>query len=297
MGELTFAVPPAWNGRRLQDFLRQGCGLSWRMVVRLRHPPGQITVGGVLRRTIDPVRAGETVVLTLPADTLRIEPAALPLAVVYEDEALLVADKPPYLAVHPSAGRPEPTLANAAVAHYAAAGVTCSFRPVNRLDRNTSGLLLAAKNAHVAYALTRKPEKEYLAVACGTLTGGGTVDQPIRLREGSFIAREVGEGGKPSVTHYTALSSDGTYTLLRLRLETGRTHQIRVHMAWLGCPLAGDDLYGGSTADISRQALHCARMRFDHPLTGAPLELRAPLPEDMRALCDARHLTVPEEYL
>lgn len=297
MGELTFAVPPEWDGRRTQDFLRQGCGLSWRMVVRLRHPPGKITVGGVLRRTIDPVHAGETVVLTLPEDTLRIPPAALPLAVVYEDDALLVADKPPYLAVHPSAGRPEPTLANAAVAHYAAQGVTCSFRPVNRLDRNTSGLLLAAKNAHVAYALTRKPEKEYLAVVCGALSGTGTVDQPIRLREGSFIAREVGEGGKASVTHYAALSTDGERTLVRLWLETGRTHQIRVHMAWLGHPLAGDDLYGGETGEIDRQALHCARMRFCHPLTGEPLDLRAPLPEDMRVLCANRHLTVPEEYV
>lgn len=297
MGELTFAVPPAWDGQRLQDFLRRECGLSWRMVVRLRHPPGRITVDGVLRRTVDPVRAGETVVLTLPADTLRIEPTALPIAVVYEDESLLVADKPPAIAVHPSAGRPEPTLANAVVAHYAAAGVTCSFRPVNRLDRNTSGLLLAAKNAHVAYALTRKPEKEYLAVVCGTLTGEGTVDQPIRLREGSFIAREVGEGGKPSVTHYTVLSTGDGCSLLRLRLETGRTHQIRVHMAWLGYPLAGDDLYGGDTADIGRQALHCARMQFCHPLSGEPLDLRAPLPGDMRALCAARHLTVPEEYL
>ena len=193
---LTYTVPPAFDGDTLQNFLRRDCGLSWRMVVRLKQVEGGMAVDGVPRRTIDRVCAGQTVTLRLPEDTVRIEGADIPLTVVFEDDALLVVDKPPYLAVHPSAGKPEPTLANAVVAHYARQGTPLSFRPTNRLDRNTSGLLLAAKNPHVAYALTGKAYKEYLAVVLGELHGSGTVDAPIRVREGSCITREVGEGGK-----------------------------------------------------------------------------------------------------
>ncbi len=299
MGVLRYPVPPVWDGRRTQDFLRQGCGLSWRMVVRLRNLPGGITVDGATRRAIDPVRAGETVLLTLPDDNVRIEAVELPLTVVYEDEHLLVADKPPFLAVHPSAGKPEPTLANAVVAHWEKQGTPCSFRPVNRLDRNTSGLLLAAKNAHVTYALTRKPEKEYLAVVHGAVTEAGVIDRPIRIREGSIIAREVGEGGKESLTRYWPLATDGTITLLRVVIETGRTHQIRVHMSSVGHPLVGDTLYGDEAGDgiLDRHALHCARMRFDHPITGVPLSLSAPLPADMRAVLENRQIPIPEEYI
>lgn len=297
MGVLTYPVPSEWDGRRTQDFLRQGCGLSWRMVVRLRNMAGGVTVDGKTRRTIDPVHTGETVVLTLPEDTLHIEPVELPLSVIYEDDALLVVDKPPFLAVHPSAGRPEPTLANAVVAYWQHQGQSLSFRPVNRLDRNTSGLLLAAKNAHVTYALTRKPQKEYLAVVHGVPSGDGVIDQPIRLREGSIIAREVGEGGKESLTRYTVLATDGTISLLRVVIETGRTHQIRVHMSWAGHPLVGDTLYGSEDGLLARHALHCARMQLTHPLTDTLLDLRAPLPADMRDLLESRHFSIPEEYI
>lgn len=288
VNRLIYTVPLAWDGKRTQEFLRIGCGLSWRMVVRLRNMDGGITVDGVVRRTIDPVRAGETVVLTLPQDTLRVEPTAMPIAVAFEDDMLLVVDKPPYLAVHPSAGRPEPTLANGVMAYWQERGENHSFRPVNRLDRNTSGLLLAAKNAHITYALTRKPHKEYLALVHGVLTGEGLIDQPLRLQEGSFIAREVGAGGKESRTHWQALASDGEITLVRLWLETGRTHQIRVHMAWLGHPLLGDTLYGCEDGLLPRHGLHCARMCFTHPLTGKEIDLKSPLPADMQAVLDAR---------
>lgn len=278
---LRFTVPPAYDGETVQTFLRQGCGLSWRMVVRLKHTESGITVGGEHRRTIDRVAEGEELVLRLPEDTVRIEGADLPLAVVYEDESLLVVNKPPYLAVHPSAGKPEPTLANAVVGYYERQGEACSFRPTNRLDRNTSGLLLAAKNPHIAYALTGKVTKTYFAIVLGHLQGAGVIDKPIRIKEGCCITREVGEGGKESRTHYETLASNGKISLVRLRLETGRTHQIRVHMAWLGYPLAGDTMYGTDQTVMPRHALHCGEMRFSHPLSGEPLLLRAPLPEDM----------------
>ena len=183
MTRLNYTVPPAYDGARVQDFLRRDCGLSWRMVVRLKGVAGGITADGVPMRSIDRLRAGQTVVLTFPEDHVRIEGMEMPLAVVYEDAHLLMVDKPPYLAVHPSAGKPDPTLANGVVAYYEKKGEAASFRPVNRLDCNTSGLLLAAKDPHTAFLLTRKPEKVYLAVVFGRLEGEGTIDAPIRVKE------------------------------------------------------------------------------------------------------------------
>lgn len=290
MSKFDFTVPPAYDGETVQTFLRQEHGFSWRMVVRLKHTENGITVNGEPRRSIDRLAAGEHLILQLPQDTIRVEASDLPLAVVYEDDALMVVDKPPYIAVHPSAFKPEPTLASIVVGYYAKNGQSHAFRPTNRLDRNTSGLLLTAKNAHVAYALTHKVQKTYLAIVLGRLEGEGVIDRPIRVKEGSCITREVGEGGKESRTHYTALATDGEVTLVRLRLETGRTHQIRVHMAWLGFPLAGDTMYGTDETVMPRQALHCAEMAFTHPLTGERVELTSPLPEDMRDCLKRRGL-------
>lgn len=290
MADYVFEVPADWDGATMQSFLRQHCGLSWRMVVKLKRVEGGMTADGVPLRSIDRLRAGQTVRVQMPEDTVRIEGADLPLTVVYEDAHVLVIDKPPYLAVHPSAGKPEPTLANAVVGYFEQQGTPLSFRPVNRLDRNTSGLLLAAKSPHVAYALAQKPQKMYLAVVLGALTGEGTVDRPIRVKEGCCITREVGEGGKPSVTHWKSLGTDGELSLVRLVLDTGRTHQIRVHMAWLGHPLAGDTMYGTDEVYLPRHGLHCARMSFDHPVTGEAMTFSAPVPPDMRQLLEAHHL-------
>ena len=287
MDRWEYTVPPEADGETVQQFLRRRQGLSWRMVVRLKQQPGGLTVNGVLRRTIDPLRAGEVLCLALPEDRVRIEGAELPLRVVYENRDLLVIDKPPYLAVHPSAGKPEPTLANAVVAYYEREGEPRSFRPVNRLDRNTSGLLLAAKNPHIAYALTGAVRKEYRAIVLGRLEGHGTIDRPIRVKEGCCITREVGEGGKPSVTHWETLGCDDEISYLRVVIDTGRTHQIRVHMAWLGHPLCGDTMYGEDTVYMPRHALHCGRMALTEPMTGEALSLTAPLAQDMRELLES----------
>lgn len=281
METLFYTIPTEYDGASVQTFLRQGCGFSYRTVVRLKHNEGGITVNGELRRSIDRVNAGEQLCLKFPDDVVRIEDADIPLCVAYEDDSVLVVDKPPYLAVHPSAGKPEPTLANAVVGYFHRRGEPHSFRPVNRLDRNTSGLLLSAKNPHVAFALAQKAEKTYLAIVCGELTGSGIIDQPIRVKEGCCITREVGEGGKESRTHYEALGTDGEVSLVRLRLETGRTHQIRVHMSWLGHPLAGDTMYGTDEVLMPRHALHCAEMQFCHPITKEKIHLHSALPQDM----------------
>ena len=290
MPDLTYIVPPEYHGEMLQTFLRRACGLSYRMVVKLKRVENGMTVDGKPWRSIDRVNAGQTVRLRMPEDTVRIEGAEMPLTVVYEDDHLLVVDKPPYLAVHPSAGKPEPTLANGVVAYFEKKGTPLSFRPVNRLDRNTSGLLVAAKSPHVAFALAQKPEKVYFALVLGRLEGGGTIRQPIRVKEGCTITREVGEGGKDSITHWQALASDGEVTLVRVVIETGRTHQIRVHMSWLGYPLVGDTMYGTDEHYLPRHGLHCTLTTLQHPITGQQLTFNAPLPEDMRALLQAHGL-------
>lgn len=295
MDQLTFQVPPEYDGATVQTFLRRGCGFSSRMLARFRQVEEGILAGGAPLRTIDYLQAGQTLVLRLPEDTVRVEPVEYPLEVVYEDAALLVVNKPPYLAVHPSAGKTEPTLAAAVVGYYQRKGESHAFRPLGRLDRNTSGLLAAAKNAHVAYALGGGIQKEYLALALGRLEGEGVIDQPIRVREGSCITREVGEGGKPSVTRWRVLTGNERATLLQVRIDTGRTHQIRVHMAWLGHPLAGDDMYGNDREILPRQGLHCFSLYFRHPLTGEEIRLSAPLPEDMAAALRTQGLCASEE--
>ncbi len=279
-----YTVPAAYDGETMQTFLRRECGLSWRMVVKLKRVDGGMTADGQPMRSIDRLRAGQTVEVRMPEDAVKIEGVDIPLQVVYEDDHLLVVNKPPYLAVHPSAGKPEPTLAHAVVGYFGRKGTPLSFRPINRLDRNTSGLLVAAKSPHVAYALAQKPHKIYLAIVLGALTGEGTIDQPIRVREGSCITREVGEGGKDSVTHWKSLGTDGEISLVRVVIETGRTHQIRVHMSWMGYPLAGDTMYGTDEHYLPRHGLHCALTTLQHPVTGEQLTFTAPVPEDMRSL-------------
>lgn len=286
MGNFTYTVPSAFDGQTVQNFLRQGCGLSWRMVVKLKRVPNGITVDGEHKRTIDRVAAGQTVKICMPTDAVRIAPADIPLNVAYEDDYLLVIDKPPFLAVHPSAGKTDPTLANAVVAYFEKQGTPLAFRPISRLDRNTSGLLTVAKSSHIAFALAAKTQKTYIAVVCGQLRGEGCIDQPIRIKEGCCITREVGEGGKESRTHWKSLGTNGRFSVVQLWLETGRTHQIRVHMSWLGFPLVGDTMYG-TDESLERHALHCARLEFIHPVTGEEMCIESPMPADMAALADA----------
>lgn len=290
MGTLRYTVPQEYHGQTIQNFLRRGCGLSWRMVVKLKNVPMGISVNGTQKRTIDLVFEGEEVVLTMPQDTVKVEPMSLPLSVVYEDESLLVINKPPYLAVHPSAGKTDPTLANAVAAYFEEKGTPLSFRPLSRLDRNTSGLLPAAKHAHAAYALGGKIHKVYYALVLGELTGSGTIHQPIGIKDGCTITREVRPDGKDSITHWQALASDGEVTLVRVVIETGRTHQIRVHMAWLGYPLAGDTMYGTDTEVMPRQGLHCGELRIEHPFKKEEIVLSCPLPADMKEVLDRRNI-------
>jgi 23S rRNA pseudouridine1911/1915/1917 synthase len=224
--------------------------------------------------------------------------------VVYEDAFALVVEKPPHLAVHPTLNYPLDTLANGYAAWALRQGRSPVFRPVNRIDKDTSGLVLAAQNGYAAPLLAQRVEKLYYAVAEGELPlGPGVIDAPIGRQGESIIGRCVTPDGKPSRTEYTILKAENGLSLAACVPVTGRTHQIRVHFASIGHPLAGDDLYGGSRARIGRQALHCAKQTFWVPrcermpdgirievpvdeTTLRPVTVESPLPEDMAALFD-----------
>ena len=203
-----------------------------------------------------------------------------------EDEFAAVLDKPAGLAVHPTLNYPDKTLANGWLWHLEQRGQAGVFRPVNRIDKNTSGLVLCAGNSFAAPILAETAHKCYLAVTEELLPeDDGTIDAPIARRGDSIIGRTVAPDGKPSITRYRVLARGGGHTLAACIPVTGRTHQIRVHMSHLGCPLAGDTLYGGHTERIGRHALHCAALAFRHPLDGSLHSVRCPLPPDMGELC------------
>lgn len=277
---LSYAIPPEWQSRPVKDFLRRQLGLSARALAELKRLEGGLTLNGKPCRSVDPLPAGGVLELRLPAENVFYEPVAGPLSILYEDEDYLIVDKPPGMPIHPSPGHDRDSLLNRVAYYYGETGQTPAFRPLYRLDRDTSGLVAVGK--HRLAVSSAQQEKRYLAVCEGFLSGCGTVDVPIGLEVGSKIKRCCGtEGAQPAVTHWRAIAQREGHTLLELRLETGRTHQIRVHMAFLGHPLAGDDLYGGSCTCIARQALHCGRLLLSSRALQASRLFSAPFPGDL----------------
>lgn len=284
MRELIFAVPPDYDGVSFRGFLRGYCCVSARLLARLKREPSGIAVNGLPSAVTGSLRAGDLVRLRLPQDEKFPEPSALPFPVVYEDADVLVIDKPSGMPMYPTPGHDRDSLANAFAAACEAKGERRSFRPVYRLDRDTTGLVLLAKQPQAACALAGKVRKTYLAVCEGVLHGGGRIDAPIGLMSGHSIQRAVSPDGERAVTRWRAVRTGAGHSLVALRLETGRTHQIRVHLASIGHPLAGDDFYGGNLSFIGRQALHCAEIRFVHPVTRRRIRLERDVPADMEGL-------------
>ena len=280
--QLAFTVPEEYDGQQAKRFLKGFCELSTRMITSLKREKEGILLNGKILRTVDPVFAGQQVIINLPEEeSLYIEPCEGRLDVVFEDAYLLIVNKPPFMPVHPVKQYQTDTLANRVVSYAAKSDGRFVFRAVNRLDRNTSGLVMIAKDRYTVNKLKNRVNKTYIACVHGEVLCGGTVNAPIGLLENSKIVRHVVESGSPAVTHFEPVYSKKEYSVLRLWLETGRTHQIRCHMAHLGHPLLGDDLYGGKTDLIPRHALHCAEMSFFHPVSGEETAVNAPLPPDM----------------
>ena len=290
---LTLNITPELAGQEVNTLLRRRLGLSGTVLRRVKWLEDGITLDGV--RVNVRVRADEgqtlAVRLTDPAPASGVVPAEGPLDIVFEDPDLIVLNKAPGLLVHPGHGHFDDTLGNFLMYHYKMTGEESDFHPVHRLDKGTSGLVVVAKHAHAQEKLknqlhTNGFRRVYLAVCDGAPPEpGGTVDAPIGPVEGSPVAREVRSDGRPARTHYRVLRPCGPRSLVELELETGRTHQIRVHMAHMGCPLTGDFLYGTENrALIARPALHSARLELAHPVTGERLVCSVPLPDDMAVL-------------
>ena len=284
---LEYKIEPRFDGKKIKDFLKHEVGISHRMLCILKREPEGITRNGTHARAIDCLHTGDLLALQLPDDeqTSVSTPTKMPLAIVYEDTDILVLNKPAGLAMHETHNHQGDALSNAVAYYLESRGEPAVFRAVGRLDKGTSGLVVCAKNKYAACRLAGKIEKTYYAVACGVFTGNGTVDAPIVRPDPNKTLRAVGDDGERAVTHWEALKTDGNCTLLRIHLETGRTHQIRVHFQYLGAPLVGDDMYGSSDLRLSHQALHCGKCSLLHPVTGEKMAFQAPLPDDMAAVC------------
>ena len=282
---LRFTVPPDCGGMNAKWFLKSRCGLSTRMITRLKREKDGIMMNGKILRTVDPVEAGAELLIHLPQEENSfLEPVEGELDILFEDNHLLVINKPPFMPVHPVKQHRTDTLANRVAWYAAQKGEPFIFRAHNRLDRNTSGLVLLAKDKFTVNALKGQVHKVYFALVHGKMEGSGTVSAPIGLHDDSKIVRHVVSEGSPAVTHYEVLYSAKEISFLRLVLETGKTHQIRCHMRHLGHPLLGDDLYGGSLELISRQARRCVEMTFTPPVTGETVAVTAPIPADMQKI-------------
>ena len=305
--EHALTLAPETAGLRFDQALAQALPQYSRARLKTWIESGAVQVDGRPLRGKDRVLGGEQVRIhaQLPAQS-RVQAEAMPLNVLFRDRAVLVIDKPAGLVVHPGAGNVRHTLQNALLALDPKLALVPRAGLVHRLDKDTSGLLLVARTPEAHTALTaamaaRQITREYLAVCTGAMTGGGTIDEPIGRHRTLRTRMAVRSDGRPAVSHYRIERRFRAHTLVRVTLETGRTHQIRVHLAHIGFPVVGDPVYGGRrrlakgsspalAAELQafpRQALHAARLKLTHPLTHREHEWRSPLPEDMQRLLGA----------
>lgn len=298
---LTYPITESDSDQRIYDFLCHH-GYSRHIRTWLKQHPGSVRLNGEEALFYFPLKNGDLLEISLEEEhpSENIVPVDLPIHIIYEDEDLMVIDKPADMPVHPSIGNYENTLANAAAWYFHRQDIPFVFRCINRLDRDTTGLLILAKHMLSGAILSDQMKKRaihrtYLAITEGKTAPAGTIDSPIGRTDQSLILRQVDhENGDSACTHYLQkcwhpktfypetlpVPQDGL-SLVQLQLETGRTHQIRVHMTSIGHPLIGDTLYNPETALMNRQALHSYRLAFTHPVTGVSLEFTSPLPEDM----------------
>ena len=325
---ITYKISETDAGSDVHSFLRQK-GYSRHMLASMKPDPEAVLLNGTHVFMRHPLTPGDTLRIRIRDDESSgtLAPSPVPFSILYEDEDLLIIDKPANEAIHPAVSHPADTLGNGLAHYFSKKNIPFVFRCINRLDRDTTGLLIVAKNLLAASVLEqslqrREIHRTYLAAAEGLLPDEGTIDLPIARVDGSLILRAVDhERGVRAVTHYRTLrriterewkQTPGSrafpgLSVLQLQLETGRTHQIRVHLAYLGHPLAGDPLYNPNCLrrdavlpppgtcvppkdenplSLTRQALHSWKLDFTHPVTGEPMHFESPVPEDMRRLID-----------
>lgn len=286
---LNYHITEDADSLRTEQYLRRR-GFSYQNLTQLKKMPESILINGVWSYMRTPLHSGDilTVHIRETESSPNIPPVELPLDIVYEDKDIIVVNKPAGMPVHPSLNNYRNSLANALMYYYQQQEKPFIFRCTNRLDRDTSGLTVIAKHmvsSSILSSMTARHEieREYLAVVRGSVVpSSGTIDAPIGRTGSSLIERKIDfEHGERAVTHYHVVKEENGHSLVSLILETGRTHQIRVHMKYIGFPLAGDYLYNPDMEYIQRQALHSCRLSFRHPITGKHMEFTADLPEDM----------------
>lgn len=290
--EIQWLIKKEYEGILVREFLLNVKGISRRALVDIKFAGGDILVNGNHVTVRESLHMGDCLTIKFPPEQRNntIIPENIQLDIVYEDEYILVLNKPPFMASIPSREHHRKTLANALLYYYDQIGLHATIHIVNRLDRDTSGLMIVAKNSHVHHLFSLEQKKgtihrQYEAIVHGIIENtSGLVHAPIGRKESSIIEREVRNDGQQAITHYEIIKVFKDKTWVSLKLDTGRTHQIRVHMSYLGHPLLGDGLYGGRQDLIARQALHSKSLQFYHPVLEKNLEFIAPLPDDMRKL-------------
>ncbi len=289
--QFTYRIEPEYDSFTIREYLSLK-GYPNAVFVQLKKTPESVLLNGVWAYMRTKLSSGDELFIRLEENTssAHILPVSMPLSICYEDEDILAVNKPAQMPVHPSLNHYDHTLANAVCGYYNDQEIPYTFRCVNRLDRDTTGLTLIAKHMLSSAILStaaarREISREYIAIASGKTPESGTIDAPIGRVAGSTIERQIDfENGERAITHYRRLAYHDGLSLLSLHLETGRTHQIRVHLKSIGHPLIGDFLYNPTDTTIKRQALHSYRLTFSHPITGESFVLTAPLPDDMHCL-------------
>ena len=289
MSNIKYIVPQSFDNALAKNFLKSYCGISSTHWKKIKFTGNFSRNGEVITHPARlVVHTGDILAWDLE-ETSDILSENIPLNIKYEDEYLIIVDKPTGMLVHPTHGEITGTLANAVMGYYEKSGLKIAFHPIHRLDRNTSGLILIVKAPELHHKLAPRGKKlftrKYLAIVEGNLKDNvGTINLPIGRDETSIIKRMVREDGQDAVTHYEVIENYEDFSLLKVTLETGRTHQIRVHFAYLGHPLAGDDLYGGKRDKIMRHALHSCEIELTHPVSGEFVKVTSDIPEDMQNL-------------
>lgn len=284
MRTLEYTIEKEFENRKLYSFLKGNLKLSSKLIRTLKRTPDGMLCNGEHIRTVDLLKEGDVVTLNLPDDEKFATACDLMPQVIYEDSDLLIVNKPAMLPIHESHNHQCDTLANSVSGYLQKKNMRCTFRAIGRLDKGTSGLVVCALNSHAAARLSGEIEKEYLAIATGEYHETGTIDAPIYRPDPIKTYRTVDERGDRAVTHWESLATNGELTLLRVKIETGRTHQIRVHFASLNTPLLGDTMYGTPSEEINHQALHCAKLKLIHPITNEVITCEAEMPLEMQRI-------------
>ena len=288
---LEYKVKKTDNYMNLKELLKTYFQISDRLLIKLKNNR-KIFVNGNLAFVNMGLNVGDNISIFIDfiENNSNIVPNAIPLDIVYEDDTLLIINKPTGIPVHPSMEHYTDSLSNGVRFYFDKIRLHKKIRPVNRLDKDTSGLIVFAKNEYIQECLVRQMKtkqfvKEYIAICDGIFDNKfGTINAPIARKENSIIERCVSEAGDTAITHYEIIKTYANYSVVKCTLETGRTHQIRVHMAYIGHPLLGDTLYSSPSTIINRQALHAYKIKFIHPITKQKLEFTAQIPADFENL-------------